>query len=263
MLGRRGRPPTLSPPRNYRRRLNGQDEQRGENLCASEDEYQHEDESRSTGRGEEERGECRDGFDLIADEDHDAGHASDASDYANRRGERRGRGRQKKKKKCASRGAAAPSPWIVDPRPCAEEGSVNDNDLREEEFFPSPQLEREVNEEGQEIGCFSLPEPKNQVLHYPGYHFVLDLVLACRSFIANPSNENNAVLKIFQFLNSTDHGFTESQQAVMAFDSLENLAARCSQAEENIGVTHFIFMLNAIQLRCKVIRFAIPISCLV
>ena len=167
---------------------------------------------------------------------------------------KRGQGRQKKKKKCASWGAAAPSPWIIDPRPCAEEGSVNDNDLREEEFFPSPQLEREVNEEGQEIGCFSLPEPENQVLHYPGYHFVLDLVLACRSFIANPSNENNAVLKIFQFLNSTDHGFTESQRAVMAFDSLENLAARCSQAEENIGMTHFIFMLNAIQLRCYQVR---------
>ena len=105
--------------------------------------------------------------------------------------------------------------------------------------------------------------PENQVLHYPGYHFVLDLVLACRSFIANPSNENNAVLKIFQFLNSTDQGFTESQRAVMAFDSLENLAARCSQAEENITVTHFIFMLNAIQLCCKVIRFTTPISCLV
>ena len=108
--------------------MNGQDEQRGENLCASEDEYQHEHESRSTGRGKEERGECRDGFDLIADEDHDAGHASDVSDYANRRGERRGWGRQKKKKKCALRGAAAPSPWVVDSCPCAEEGSINKND---------------------------------------------------------------------------------------------------------------------------------------
>ena len=87
--------------------MNGQDEQRGENLCASEDEYQHEDESRSTGRGKEERGECRDGFDLIADEDHDAGHASDASDYANRRGERRGQV-DKRRKRNVRRGEPLP-----------------------------------------------------------------------------------------------------------------------------------------------------------
>jgi hypothetical protein len=47
----------------------------------------------------------------------------------------------------------------------------------------------------------------------------------------------------------------------MAFDSLKNLASRCGQAEENIVVSHFVFMLNAIQLRCKVIRFVFPISC--
>jgi hypothetical protein len=246
------------------------------NESLGEDDHQHEDES----RGDEDRGdEHRDGFDLIADEgdsrveDHDAGRASgNASDYTKKSGRRggTGRGRGRRQRKCRTRGAAAPSPWIVDPRPHAEEGNVNDEDLREEEFFPSQQIE--VN--GQEIGCFSPPEllnrppePENQVLLYPGYHFVLDLVLACRCFLANPLNENNAILKIFQYLKSTDATnptncySAESQRAVMAFDSLENLAARCSQAEENIAVTHFIFMLNAIQLRCKVIRFVLPISC--
>jgi hypothetical protein len=126
-----------------------------------------------------------------------------------------------------------------------------------------------VSEEGQHqaIGISPLliqaSEPENQVLHYPGYHFVLDLVLACRCFLSNPTNANNSVVKIFQFLNSKDRYSAESQRAVMAFDSLENLAARCSQAEENIAVTQFVFMLNAIQLRCKVIRFVFPISCLV
>lgn len=308
MLGRRGRPPTLSPPRNYRRRLNfgehesEQNERRGDNSCApadkcrrgegiclancphndneclGEDDHQLEDES----RGEEDcGGEHRDGFNLIADEDdsrvedHDAGHASDnASDYTKKSGRRGGRGRDRgrgrSKRKCRTRGAAAPPPWIVDPRPHAEEENINDEDLREEEFFPSRQIEAY----GQEIGCFSppellnqSPEPETQVLLYPGYHFVLDLVLACRCFLADPLNENNDILKIFQYLKSTDainsanHYSEDPQRAVMAFDSLENLAARCSQAEENIAVTCFIFMLNAIQLRCKVIKFVLPFSC--
>lgn len=237
--------------------------------CRGEGECRGEDECRDSG------GESREGFrsddeDDPRVEDHDAGHDY-GSDYANKSGrtgdvrERR-RGRRRKGK-CPTRGAAAPAPWIVDPRPRAEEGNINDEDMREEDFFPSRQIE--VNEESLHlaIGYTSLPklltqppEPENQVLHYPGYHFVLDLVLACRCFL---SNENDPIAKIFQFLSSTNQYSAESEsgRTVMAVDSLENLAARCSQAEENIAVTHFVFMLNAIQLRCKVIRFVSPISC--
>jgi hypothetical protein len=181
-----------------------------------------------------------------------------------RKGGDRRQGRRKKK--CPTRGAAAPAPWIVDPRARAGEGNIDDEDLIEEEFFPSQQLG--VGEEGQpqSIGRISLltipPEPENQILHYPGYHFVLDLVLACRCFLSNPSNEDS-ITNMFRFINSTNPSSAETQRTrtVMAFDSLENLAARCSQAEENIGVTYFVFMVNAIQLRCKVIRSVSPISC--
>ena len=115
----------------------------------------------------------------------------------------------------------------------------------------------------QPFGCIS-PEnqPENQVLHYPGYHFVLDLVLACQHILSNSENEINSIMNIFQFLkstNATNDCSAESLRTVMPVDSLKNLAARCSQAEENIGVTHFVFVLNAIQLRCKVIRYIFPI----
>lgn len=135
-------------------------------------------------------------------------------------------------------------------------------DLREEVFFPSRPLE-EI-EEGQhqvlghisQLGLLTLPpEPENQVLHYPGYYFVLNIVLACRSFL---SNQDDTVTKIFQFLSSTKAYSADSRKAtqtVMAVDNLENLAARCAQADKNIAATHFIFMVNAIQLHCKVIRF--------
>jgi hypothetical protein len=201
--------------------------------------------------------------DLSIGENEDGvGHGSDYSKKSGRRGGRRVVGRQRKK--CRSRGARAPAPWIVDPRLRGREENINEEDLTEEQFFPSRRIE--VNEEGQHqaIGCISPPEPENQVLHYPGYHFVMDLVLACRRFLSNPSNENNAIMKLFQFLNlknATNDYSAEYQRTLMAFDSLESLAARCGQAEENTGLTNFVFMVNAIQLRSKVIRFVFPISC--
>lgn len=251
--------------------MSGQDERRCEDFCEGyrgkggvymdncsldhnlgEDEYQHNDET--GGDTDEPRIRC----------DNEHGGEDESSNRSKKNGRGGGRrGRGKGKRKCLSRGAAAPAPWIVDPHPRTEEGNIKDNDLGEEEFFPSPDIA--VNEEGQHqpFGYIS-PEnqPENQVLHYPGYHFVLDLVLACRHILSNSENEIDSIMNIFQFLkstNATNDCSAESLRTVMAVDSLKNLAARCSQAEENIGVTHFVFMLNAIQLRCKVIRFIFPI----
>lgn len=265
MLGRRHRSPSSSPPPNHRRRLNlrrsednhgfedlhtGEDE--GGDQCPEEDEREVEHNGDVHGVEEEPRGESND--------------AENSSDHAEKGG-KGGRARQQKKKKCTTHGAAAPAAWIVDPRRRVEEGTIMDRDLREEEFIPSRPLEED---EYQAIGHISQstlsqpglltlpPEPENQVLHYPGYHFVLDLVLACRSFL---SNQDDTLMQIFEFLRSTNTYSTDSRrttEAVMAFDSLENLAARCGRAEENIAVTHFVFMVNAIQLRCKVIRFVSP-----
>lgn len=275
VLGRRGRSPTLSPPPNYRRRLNfcgpiiGQDERRGEDLCASGDKCLGNCTSDREDHEDVCGGEASDGCrsngveDDPRVEDHDAGQGSD--DVKKSGGRVGGRGRSRQNKKCRTRGAAAPAPWIVDPRPCAEEGNINNEDLREEEFFPSRQIEVNENGHHQAIGFISQltqqPEAENQILHYSGHHFVLDLVLACRCFLSNPLNESNSIVKIFQFLNSSNHYSAESLRTVMVVDSLDNLAARCSQAEENIASTHFVFMLNAIQLRSKVIRFVSPISC--
>jgi hypothetical protein len=238
VLGRRGRPPTLSPPPNYQRRLNfgglesGQDERRGEDLCAGGDRCEGicmgthgclEDESpRTECRSEDEHGECG-GEDINGDArvNHDAGHGSDYAKSGRRGdgrkwGRARGRAGGQAKKKGSSRGATAPAPWIVDPRPRADEGNINDEDLREEEFFPSRQTEVNEEDQHQAIECISTlelltlpPEPENQVLHYPGYHFVLDLVLACRCFLSSPLNENS-IMKIFEFLNSTNHNSAES-----------------------------------------------------
>ena len=186
-----------------------------------------------------------------------AGSESHNNDYVERQGQgqRRSNGKEisaKAKKKCRTRGAAAPAAWIVDPRPSTAEGCINDEDLQEEEFCPSQRIpEGHANMQ---------PEPETQVLSFPSYHFVLDLVFACWCPLSDTSNEGDPIMRIFQFL---EGGIANAGNGrgrigtIMAVDSLDNLAARCALAEENMAITDFVFMINAIQLRCKVIRFVL------
>ncbi|KAF8956392.1 hypothetical protein BDZ97DRAFT_1925585 [Flammula alnicola] len=162
--------------------------------------------------------------------------------------------------KCPTRGAAAPPAWTYDPRP------VYNPDLQEEVFEPSRDVQdadEGQNDQHQQLGHIpggpsDHPEPENQVLSSPGYHFVLDLAMACRTFIFDPANDMNPIAQIFKALktghNDSGDGSRHSRLvSIMSVDSLENIASRCFMAEENVAVTDFVFMVNAIQLRCKVI----------
>jgi hypothetical protein len=168
------------------------------------------------------------------------------------RGTSTGRGPIANQPKDSNRGAAAPPAWIFDPRPALDE------DLCEEDFHRS----RNVDELGaqQIVIPYMRPEPENQVLSSPGYHFVLDLALVCRKFLLDAPEEENPIAQIFELLKTTGTLELDRNNAaarlgsVMAVDSLENIANRCSMAEQNSTVMDFVFMINAIQLRCKVIR---------
>lgn len=113
-------------------------------------------------------------------------------------------------------------------------------------------------------GPSACPEPENQALSSPGYHFVLDLATACRTYIFEPENSVNPITQIFNILrngtsSSEDVRAQSRLLSIMSVDTLENIADRCIMAEENVAVTDFVFMVNAIQLRCKVIRLVVSI----
>ena len=159
------------------------------------------------------------------------------------RGRGTGTGRNAKDSNC---GAAAPPAWTYDPRPAL------DKDLSEEEFYGSKELPKTNIP-------YVRPEPEIQVLSSPGYHFVVDLALACRKFLRDAPGEENPIHQIFELVKTS--GTLESDTSarlgsVMVVDSLENIAARCRMADVNSKVMDFVFMINAIQLRCKVIRLS-------
>ena len=210
--------------------------------------------------------------DARADGDVDANDdAASDQDIENtgiqRRGRSRGRGRGRAgrgrggrgnpQRRCPPRGAIAPPAWTHDPR------MVRDSDLQEETFEPSQVIQERSDNQLQQPGPIPgpspHPEPENQVLSSPGYHFVLDLAVACRKFLDNPENSQHPVYQIFDILKNGDNpsggGASQSRLlSIMTVDTLENIADRCIMAEENMAVTNFVFMVNAIQLRCKVIR---------
>jgi len=148
--------------------------------------------------------------------------------------------------KDSNRGAAAPPTWIHDPRPAL------DKDLWEEDFRSTQELE---------VGIpYMRPEAENQNLASPGYHFILDLALACRKFLCYPPGEENPISQIFELVKTNcTLGLDRNHAAanlgsIMAVDTLETITRCCSMAEQNSTVMDFVFMINAIQLRCKVIR---------
>ena len=152
----------------------------------------------------------------------------------------------------SNRGAVAPPAWTHDPRPAL------DKDLWEEVFHGSQNLpELEVQQPGIP---YVRPEPEKQILSSPGYYFVVDLALACRKFLRNVPGEENPISQIFEFVKTPgalqlDRNNSSARiGSVMAIDSLENIATRCVMTEKNSTVMDFVFMINAIQLRCKVIR---------
>ena len=79
----------------------------------------------------------------------------------------------------------------------------------------------------------------------------------CRKFLLDAPGEENPIAQIFDLLKSAGTLELDGNNAadrLMVVDSLENIANRCSMAEQNSTVMDFVFMINTIQLRCKVIR---------
>lgn len=104
-------------------------------------------------------------------------------------------------------------------------------------------------------------EPESPALSLEAHHFVLELSLACHRFLNDspqddPDNPLKQVVRLLEANNSSRLAEAAAARLEFAFsqDSLESLAMRCSIAEENIMLNSFSFMLNTIQLRCKVIR---------
>lgn len=172
---------------------------------------------------------------------------------------RRGRGRGgggNSQPRCPPRGAIAPSAWVHDPR------VVHNSDLQEEIFEPSQIIQGHVDNQLQQPGPIpgssARPEPEIPAISCPGYHFVLDLAVACRKVIDNQGNSQDPMHEIFEILQQQDQPSKDAGKSrllsIMTVDTLENIADRCIMAEENEAVTNFVFMVNAIQLRCKVIR---------
>jgi hypothetical protein len=161
------------------------------------------------------------------------------------------------RKKCRTRGANAPPPWSHDPRPSIrrrQDTNDDDLDLQEEFFEPSLDLksqnQRSISISGRP---FNHPEPEIQVVSPPGHHFILSLALLCRKYLDDPTDGENKITQTLKLLTG-GHDRSSTLASVMFVNSLENLAERCAMSEENVAVSDFVFMVNAIQLRCKVIR---------
>ena len=92
--------------------------------------------------------------------------------------------------------------------------------------------------------------PEIQRLPERASHFVLALVLACRDVVANENSP--ASCSVFQLLQSLKG--LASRQPQPSEDSLEDLALRCIRAEELVSSLDFVYMVNCIQLRCKLVK---------
>jgi hypothetical protein len=196
--------------------------------------------------------------DAVSDSDYDSVNEQGETTTSHRdrgrgHGTSTGRGPIANQPKDSNRGATAPPAWIFDPRRALDE------DLCEEDFHHQS---RNIDELGaqQIVIPYIRPEPENQLLSSPGYHFVLDLALVCRKFSFDAPGEENPIAQIFELLKTAGTLELDRNDAAarlrsdMAVDSLENIANRCSMAEQNSTVMDFVFMINTIQLRCKVIR---------
>jgi hypothetical protein len=109
----------------------------------------------------------------------------------------------------------------------------------EQNFLPAQNVSAEADS-----------HPEKQCLPERAAHFVLAVSLACRDVIANANSEAScSVFQLFQSLQGLAPNELQSED-----DSLQNLALRCIRAEQVVSSVDFVYMLNCIQLRCKVVR---------
>jgi len=194
--------------------------------------------------------------------EHEQGLGDEPPLAVNRGRGGRGRGRGTRgRKKCRSRGAKPPPAWSHDPFPGirgGQDASNDDSDLREEDFQPSSHLaEDDQNSQSQHaVSIPGGPLPEIQVISAPGHHFILSLAVLCRTFLSDHTDGENTITQTLKHLSGT-HDRSSTLRSVMSVNSLENLAERCAMSEENVAVSDFMFMVNAIQLRCKVIRLVL------
>ena len=263
ILGRRERsssPCQCSTPRNRQRltkrgaAAEGEDGAKTRSDAGSDSDYDSVNEQGETTTSHRDRGRGRGtstgrGSDSDYDSVNEQGETTTSHrDRGRGRGTSTGRSPIANQPKDSNRGAAAPPVWIFDPRRALDE------DLCEEDFHHQS---RNIDELGaqQIVIPYIRPEPENQVLSSPGYHFVLDLALVCRKFSLDAPGEENPIAQIFELLKTAGTLELDRNDAaarlgsVMAVDSLENIANRCSMAEQNSTVMDFVFMINTIQLR--------------
>ena len=94
---------------------------------------------------------------------------------------------------------------------------------------------------------------EKQCLPEKARHFVLALSLACRDVTGNTSS--GALCSISQLFQPLQGLLPDPKELPASDDdSLENLAMRCIRSETLVSNLDFVYMLNCIQLRCKVLR---------
>jgi hypothetical protein len=119
----------------------------------------------------------------------------------------------------------------------------------------------ELPEEGfQPAQLLSRPGLETPSIPERASHFVLALALACRNIIEDKQSDSAAVSQLFMLLkrrggkeidqSELREGMTWTDDMVI----LEDLAKKCILAEETAMSLDFVYMVNCIQLRCKVIR---------
>lgn len=98
----------------------------------------------------------------------------------------------------------------------------------------------------------SLPEPERQVLSHR-LKFVLAMISeTCDDLLRSPMDiigRSNTFKLLHKITGKENH----SKLDMMEIDSLENLALRCSRADSIIAAAEFVYMVNCIQFRNKII----------
>ena len=95
--------------------------------------------------------------------------------------------------------------------------------------------------------CTSLPE--TQILPPTLKMLLLAVANACDSILA--SKEANKATRLIEAYEGHNN-FVEKVSSITPEDSLENLAVRCSAADQNVAVSDFLYMLRTIHLRVRI-----------
>jgi len=147
----------------------------------------------------------------------------------------------------------------------SNEDQIGD-ELPEEEFQWSQDQQENQEPASARVQCLnayaqlSASQPDKPSLPTRAQHFLLALHLVCRNIIQGSSDDFCQVSDIFRLIQGDAH-ITSLLSTSTKDDSLESLASRCNLMDSCMNTVDFVYMVNCIQLRCKVIRCDLFFQC--